>query len=86
MFEAWSLDRDFGDPQVAAFTVRLLMSKKLGSKPVKFSTRITCSGLDAIELSIENDTLVVTPATITLATINRRRYAPVYGIVCLRKA
>lgn len=27
MFEAWSLDRDFGNPQVAAFTVRLLMSK-----------------------------------------------------------
>lgn len=27
MFEAWSLDRDFGYPQVAAFTVRLLMSK-----------------------------------------------------------
>jgi serine/threonine-protein kinase PpkA len=27
MFEAWSLDRDFGNPQVSAFTVRLLMSK-----------------------------------------------------------
>jgi serine/threonine-protein kinase PpkA len=27
MFEAWSLDRDFGNSQVAAFTVRLLMSK-----------------------------------------------------------